>query len=148
MEQSIVDRIKQLEDVQAIQQLFNEYALYLDTGQFDRYASLFSEEGEVKLGPMGRAKGPAAIQALMEKNLAAHVGRSYHIISNPIISVTGDTAVSQVMWTVIMRTGDDKPELGMVGQHRDELIRENGEWRFLSRAGFVDIPRAMVQSDS
>jgi hypothetical protein len=28
----------------------------------------------------------------------------------------------------------------MIGHHRDQLIRRDGRWRFLRRAGHVDIP--------
>lgn len=145
MDKVLLARLQKVEDLLAIQQLFNEYASYLDRGQFDRYAALFSTDGEVKLGPMGRAAGRAAIQALMEKNLAAHVGQSYHIISNPVINITGDSAVSEVMWTVIMRSATDTPSLGMIGQHRDELVREGGRWYFRQRAGYVDIPGIIQQ---
>lgn len=143
MDSELKQRVQRSEDTLAIQQLFNRYASYLDAGQFDHYAALFSIDGEVKLGPLGRAKGRAEIEALMRRNLEANVGQSYHIISNPIVELAGDTATSEVMWTVILRAEGDRPVLGMIGRHRDELIREEGEWRFKLRAGFVDIPSAM-----
>ena len=143
MLENIEKRLQRAEDLLAIQQLFNEYASYLDAGEFNRYAALFSANGEVKLGPMGRAVGPVAIEALMIKHLAANVGQSYHIISNPIVQLDGDSATTEVMWTVILRSKDDKPVVGMMGKHRDKLVRENGAWLFLERAGFVDIPAAM-----
>jgi len=136
-------RLQHAEDMIAIQQLFNRYASYLDTGKFDQYASLFSVDGEIKLGPMGRAKGREAIEALMTKKLAAGVGQSYHIISNPVIELNGDTATAEVMWTVILRGKEDKPIVGMIGRHQDELVRENGSWLFRVRAGFVDVPGAI-----
>jgi hypothetical protein len=143
VDSELKQRLQRSEDILSIQQLFNQYASHLDAGRFDRYAALFSVNGEVKLGPLGRAKGRAEIEALMRKNLAASVGQSYHIISNPVIQLDGDSATSEVMWTVILRGDGDRPVLGMIGRHRDELVRENGEWCFLSRAGFVDIPSAM-----
>ena len=143
MNDDILVRLQRTEDTLAIQQLFNQYASYLDSGQFDRYASLFSVDGEVKLGPMGRAKGPAAIEALMAKHLSSNVGKSFHIISNPVIQLEGDTATSEVMWTVIIRGEGDKPVVGIIGRHKDTLIREQGIWRFQCRAGYVDIPSAI-----
>ena len=32
---------------------------------------------------------------------------------------------------------------GAIGRHRDELVREDGRWRFQKRRGFVDIPSTM-----
>lgn len=146
MDKDLYTRLQRVEDRLAIQELFNQYASHLDAGEFGLYASLFSARGEVKLGPMGRARGREAIEALMVKSLGEHVGKSYHIISNPIIHLDGDRATSQVMWTVILRGDNDQPVVGMIGSHRDELIREQGQWLFLTRTGYVDIPSAMPGS--
>jgi hypothetical protein len=94
----------------------------------------------VLLGPIGRAKGPAAIQALMEKTLGGRAGSSYHLIANPVIKLDGDRATSEVTWAVIARGKDGQPVLPMVGRHVDELVREGGTWKFLRREGHVDIP--------
>jgi hypothetical protein len=79
----------------------------------------------------------------MEKALDGAVGRSFHVISSPMIALRGDTATSDVMWTVVHREEDGLPSLSMIGRHRDELVREDGRWLFLKRRGLVDIPSAM-----
>ena len=104
---------------------------------------MFAKEGEVLLGPLGRAKGRQQIRALMESVLKDTAGDSLHVISNPMIGLQGDRATSDVMWTVVRRGEDGLPHLSMIGRHRDELIREDGRWRFLKRRGFVDIPSEM-----
>ena len=88
MTDDLTTRVQRLEDLLAIHQLFADYGLALDAGDFDAYAALFAEDGEVLLGPMGRAKGPAEIKALMTKTLAGGVGSSFHIISSPRCSST------------------------------------------------------------
>lgn len=143
MADDLQDRVQRLEDILEIQQLFIDYGHHLDAGDFEAYASLFANEGEVLLGPLGRAKGRTEIRALMEKALVGQVGNSFHVISNPMVSLRGDTATSDVMWTVVGREEDGRPSLSMIGRHRDELVREGGRWRFLKRRGFVDIPSAM-----
>ena len=65
----LAQRVQRLEDLMAIHQLFIDYGRYLDAGDVDAYASLFAEDGEVMLGPLGRARGPAAIKELMGKAL-------------------------------------------------------------------------------
>ena len=79
----------------------------------------------------------------METALDGAIGTSFHVISSPMIALRGDTATSDVMWTVVHRKEDGHPSLSMIGRHRDELVREDGRWRFLKRRGFVDIPSAM-----
>lgn len=133
-------RLRRLEDLDAIRQLFVDYGHYLDNGDFAAYGALFAEEGEVLLGPIGRAKGPAAIEALMEKTLGGRAGSSYHLVANPVIELDGDRATSEVTWAVIARGKDGQPVLPMVGRHVDVLVREGGTWKFLRREGHVDIP--------
>ena len=92
---------------------------------------------------MGSAKGRDAIRSLMERALAGVVGTSYHVITSPRVQIDGDTATSEVMWTVVQHGPDGAPVVPMIGRHRDELVREDGRWRFRLRRGFVDIPSAM-----
>ena len=42
MGQSLEERLRRLEDILAIQQLFIDYGLALDAGDLDRYAQLFA----------------------------------------------------------------------------------------------------------
>jgi uncharacterized protein (TIGR02246 family) len=136
-------RLKVLEDRMAIQQLFIDYGRHLDAGDFDSYATLFADEGEVLLGPMGRAKGPDDIKAMMTRVMAGEVGKSYHLITSPMINLDGDRATSDVMWSVIVKGDDGRPSLTMVGRHLDELVRERGAWKFLRRKGYVSLPGAV-----
>ena len=71
-------------------------------------------------------------------------GSDLHIIGTPMIELDGDTATSEVMWTVVRRDSQDNPVVSMVGRHRDDLVRERGQWRIKRRRGFVDIPSALA----
>lgn len=137
---SLEERLQRVEDLLEIHQLFVDYGAHLDAGRFDEYAALFSEDGEISMGPLGRAKGREEIRTLMAGTLEGRVGESYHIISSPVVQLEGDEATSEVMWTVIHRDSDGQPRLTMCGRHRDRLVREDGRWRFARRKGYVDIP--------
>jgi uncharacterized protein (TIGR02246 family) len=139
-------RVQRLEDLLEIHQLFVDYGLALDAGDFDAYAELFADDGEVLLGPMGRAKGRDEIKALMTKTLSGGIGPSFHIISSPQVQLEGDTATSQVMWSVVNRDDAGGATLAMIGRHRDDLVRENGRWKFARRRGYVDLPSALPRS--
>lgn len=143
MTEELAARVQRLEDIMAIHQLFIDYGHALDAGDFDAYADLFAEDGEVLLGPMGRARGREEIKALMTKALSGGVGSSFHIISSPQVQLDGDRASSQVMWSVVARDDNGRPSLTMIGHHRDDLVRENGRWKFARRRGFIDIPAAL-----
>jgi ketosteroid isomerase-like protein len=135
-------RLRRLEDLEEIRQLFVDYGYLLDLGDYAAYAQLFAEDGELMLGPMGRAKGRQEIEAMMAR-VGGAGGASLHLITSPMVTLNGDQAVSRVMWTVINRAEDGTPSLGMVGHHEDDLVREGGRWRFRSRRGFVEIPSAV-----
>ncbi|KJS09589.1 MAG: hypothetical protein VR73_01625 [Gammaproteobacteria bacterium BRH_c0] len=141
MSNNLEQRLQRVEDILEIQQLFIDYGTFLDAGQFADYAALFARDGEIQLGPLGVAKGPEAIRTMMTKMLGGQIGKSFHIISSPRITFEDDSrAISEVMWTVIDRSDKDKPVVTMIGRHRDQLVREEGRWRFLKRRGYVDIP--------
>lgn len=146
MTDDLAARVQRLEDLLEIHQLFIDYGLALDAGDFDAYSALFATDGEVLLGPMGRAKGRDEIKALMTKTLSGGVGSSFHIISSPQVQLDGDTATSQVMWSVVTHDDGGQARLTMLGRHRDDLVRENGEWKIARRRGYVDIPSAMPRS--
>jgi 3-phenylpropionate/cinnamic acid dioxygenase small subunit len=144
MSDEMAARVRRLEDLLEIQQLFVDYGRHLDAGAFREYAALFADDGEILLGPLGRAKGPEEIHDLLARTLDGQVGQSLHIISSPRISLDGDRATSEVMWTVLRRNEKGMPVVDAVGRHRDELVRERGRWRFRKRKGYVDIPAALA----
>ena len=148
MTDELAARLQRLEDLMEIHQLFIDYGLALDAGDFDAYAALFAEDGEVLLGPMGRAKGRDEIKALMTNTLSGGAGSSFHIISSPQVQLDGDAATSQVMWSVVTRADSGQANLTMIGRHRDDLVRENGRWKIARRRGFVDLPTAMLRPNA
>ena len=54
-----------------------------------------------------------------------------------------DRATSEVTWAVIVPDAEGMARLSMSGRHKDDLIREDGRWKFLKRRGYVDVPSAM-----
>ena len=95
------------------------------------------------LGPVGRAKGRQQIEAMMAKTIGGGPGRSYHLITGPVVHLDGDRATAEVMWTVLNRGADEQPVVSMTGRHQDDLVRTSDGWKFQRRRGYVDIPRVM-----
>jgi len=79
---STAARIQRLEDIEEIRTLLVDYGRLLDAHDLAGCSRLFARDGEW-IGGFGSAKGPTAIQALMEKNLAAtptsKSGSTYHL---------------------------------------------------------------------
>ena len=133
-------RLRRLEDLEEIRQMFVDYGHHLDAGDVEAYAALFADDGELLLGPVGRAKGRAAIVELMTRVRASATTTSFHLVTNPIVRLDGDRASSEVLWTVIRPDAEGKLQVAMFGRHHDTLVRERGRWRIQSRRGQIDVP--------
>ena len=138
--QPLAARIQRLEDVDEIRTVLLNYGRYLDARDFGAYSRLFAEDGEW-VGGFGTVRGPAAIQAFMEKNIpGANSGHTFHILSNFIIDVHGDTATAWSRWTFITPDKEKKPVIAQSGRYDDTLVREKGRWKFKRREAANDIP--------
>ncbi len=142
---SLEARIQRLEGTQEIRDLLTSYGRLLDAHDLAGYSHLFAKDGEW-VGGFGSAKGPAAIQALMEKNLGATAkgkpGSTYHLLTNFMIDVNGDTATAWSRWSFTVTGADKKPSILYGGHYDDQLIREDGRWKFLRRVAVNDIPHS------
>ncbi len=130
-------RLQAIEDRMAIERLLVEYGRTLDNRDFAAYSHLFAANGEWK-GALGTYKGPAAIQAAMEKIFtdaaAADIpkGKNFHVMSNFVIDVQGDRATASSLF-IFYKMDKSEPDPAVAGRYEDTFIRENGVWRFLQR---------------
>jgi hypothetical protein len=141
---SLESRLQRLEDEKQIRELIIEYGRRLDARDFPGYARLFAREGEW-IGGLGRARGPAAIEAMLVKGLASvaanpHTVTSFHVFSNFQIEITGDRATGYSRLLYLVRGADDTPVPSRGGHYEDAFIREDGSWKFLRRVVVGDIP--------
>jgi ketosteroid isomerase-like protein len=139
---SVVARLQRLEDIEEIRTVLLNYGRFLDARDFGAYSRLFAKDGEW-VGGFGTVKGPAEIQAFMEKQIPGpNTGNTYHILSNFEIGVHGDTATAWSRWAYITPGADNKPVIAQGGRYDDTLVRENGVWKFKRRVASNDIPNA------
>jgi 3-phenylpropionate/cinnamic acid dioxygenase small subunit len=142
---SLEARIQRLEDIQEIRDLLTSYGRLLDAHDLAGYSQLFAKNGEW-IGGFGSAKGPAAIQALMDKNLGASAkgipGSTYHLLTNFMIKVDGDRATAWSRWSFTVTGANKSPSILYGGHYDDTLIREDGHWKFLRRVAVNDIPHS------
>lgn len=142
---STAARVQRLEDIEEIRNLLIDYGRDLDAHDLAAYSHLFAKDGEW-VGGFGSAKGPAAIQALMEKNLGvaskSKPGSTYHVLTNFRIDVHGDTASAWSRWNFVVTSADNHPSILYGGHYDDTLVREDGAWKFLRRVAVNDIPQS------
>ncbi len=128
------------EDRAAIEDLQARYLFALDFHDPDLYVSTFTEDGVLDYGS-GDVKGRQAIKEVIARmpspapaagGLRAAAAR--HNISNIVIKVDGNKAVSRSYW---FHYSNDNPQRRGVfdgfGHYEDELIKANGKWLFTKR---------------
>jgi uncharacterized protein (TIGR02246 family) len=140
---SLEQRVQRMEDESAIRKILIEYGAYLDAKDYHAYAALFAHDG-VWQGGFGTFTGPAAIEAMLVKNLGApepgFVNKAnFHLLTNPIIAIDGDRAhvtSKYLFWTAV----DNKPTPLLAGRYVDDFVRENGAWKIARRVTWGAIP--------
>jgi uncharacterized protein (TIGR02246 family) len=140
-EAPLAARVQRMEDIDAIRNVLISYGRTLDAHDFVGYSRLFAKDGEW-VGGFGTVKGPAAIEEFMTKNIGSpgKPGGTYHLLTNFLIDVKGDTGTAWSRWTFITPGADRKPAMAQGGHYEDALVREDGHWKFKRREAFTDIP--------
>ncbi len=153
-ENSAADRLRKVEDRQAIEQLLmGDYPRALDATDWKAYAALFTKDGTLIMnGGNTKKTGPAAIQEFFSTQparpapatpspcpVAPGVNRFMHVVTNLTLQIEGDAATDQAYWETIGTTDCKSVVLG-AGHYEDTLKREEGNWRFFRREIFDDIP--------
>ncbi|MGB9067964.1 MAG: nuclear transport factor 2 family protein [Candidatus Acidiferrales bacterium] len=142
-QESAAARLQRLEDIEEIRTVLIDYGRYLDAHDLVSYANLFAADGEW-VGGFGTGKGPAGVLALMQKNLGAtstnRAGSTYHLLTNFLIDVHGDTATAWSRWNFVTAGSDNSPKIMYGGHYDDTLVREGGQWKFKRRIAVNDIP--------
>lgn len=142
-------RLKQLEDREEIRQLTMDYGRFLDQRDWVSFSRLYAGKDGEWTGGMGSAKGPKAIQKLMEDTIGKDTGiatsPNFHIFTNQIINLDGDKATATTKWMFVVQGKDKLPQALYLGHYDDSMVRENGKWKFQRRVVHADIPADNVQ---
>jgi len=139
---ALAARLQVLEDKDAIWQLFMDYKRHLDARDFKAYSLLFTDDA-VWAGNLGKAVGPAEIEAMLVRTMEVYpsdLERTHHVVMNPVITVSGDTAKAKSNWGYVTRSETDHPVFEMLGRYSDELVRAADGWKFSRRIAYSDVP--------
>jgi hypothetical protein len=150
---SLEARVQAIEDRLAIEDLIGgEYAMALDTGNAAAYAGVFTEDAFLSVA--GREyRGHKEIEAMAKELESGHTkydsrkaapgqhlwGPVRHVVTNPVIHITGNTATSNSYSTEIGSNGRDEKQHGNpqsimnVCRYEDNLVKTNGKWLISKR---------------
>ena len=122
---TVEDRLRRLEDVDAIRAVDAAYCRSIDTGDWPGLVALFTPDGT--FDGLHVVTGHGALLSFFS-GLAGSGMRFWHHVSNHEIEVDGDAAtVRSMLWqpTVV----DGVPHVA-AGRYRDRLVRTAEGWRY------------------
>lgn len=144
---SLEERLRRLEDTEEIRRLIQDYRRHLDAHDLVSYGLLFARKGEW-IGGTGYGKTPAGITAMLTERLPPRKPgpqSSWHLLTDPVITVDGDRATGLLTWALVGRGDDNAPVLRLLGTYEDTYLREDGRWRFRTRIARTDIPHRPLE---
>jgi 3-phenylpropionate/cinnamic acid dioxygenase small subunit len=118
-----------------IANLLYRYAEYIDGGDLEGAAALFTEARVMTgLGEIGWQE----LLAMWRRSIKLYDGvpRTKHVITNPIIEVDEAAGIgsSRSTYTVIQQAGNGPLQPVICGRYHDKFKRgEDGEWRYSYR---------------
>ena len=120
-----------------IEELVIEYYSQLGGEKGPEFGNEYAEDGELILGTRV-IKGRAAIKALYAGLKSADPSkprpRMNVLVSNPRVTVTGNTARGEFIYTgMVVKAPNKAPVLHEQGREVDEFVKVNGEWKIKRR---------------
>ena len=140
---TLEERIKVLEDIEAIKKLHITYLNKLIALDWDGVLDCFSEDCSISMSS-GSAEGKEAVaRHFREKVGRHHIGQESPFVTHPLIEVDGDTArgtwllkiefaLPRKMNPKLPETPTDDAPDWVEGFHEMEYVRENGDWKIKS----------------
>jgi len=134
-----------LADRQALRELVDTYARFVDRRDTAAVAGLFSPDGRLvsHFGPAGSTPlvhvGRAAIGAALVEGLARYLGTT-HVVGGQVLALEGDRASGETICLAhhVYLRGDERRMLVLAVRYHDEYVRFGGSWCFGERQLHLD----------
>jgi len=116
------------EDRNAIRRLKHEYCFAIDSGRYEEWASLFTEDGRFVRGSGDAYEGRDELYAFASEEFDPIFETFAHIVTNPVIDGDGDRATGR--WYLFMPYQEHGGGTGWIHAKYDDTYRRvDGEWR-------------------
>jgi 3-phenylpropionate/cinnamic acid dioxygenase small subunit len=139
--EDLATRIDRLESESALMKVLFRLAITLDYGDLETWADCFADDGvfemvevtETERSVRARHQGRDVIKAAVAGHTHAPEYFHKHLVGDPLIEVTGETASSTAYLTRVDK-GEQGPFLWSFGRYLDTFVRgEDGVWRVTRR---------------
>jgi len=130
--QVVIDRAE-------IEDLLQRYYANFGKAEGESFSAFYADDAQFVLGTRtykGKEEIAGAYKAVRTTGQSPSQGRfSFNVLmTNPVITVHGNTATAQMIFTeIVMDTATAPPRLLTQGREYDNLAKINGHWRFTKR---------------
>jgi ketosteroid isomerase-like protein len=139
MTHSIEDRLRALEDRQAIYQVICGYGYAVDGLNAEAVGWCYEEDGIYAVGDIGEMKGRERIEAITRDpgHLGFVAAGCAHISTLPYVIIDGDRAVA-TCHTMVNMHGENGFFIGRLSASRIQLARQpDGSWKIVHRQNYM-----------
>jgi hypothetical protein len=128
------------DDRQAIRDLIENWVLWRDAGDWERFATLWHEDGRMNATWF---QGPASDFIRVSREGFERGVRILHFQGGTSIDLAGERAIAQTKMTITQRTTVEDVECDVVctGRFYDFLERRDERWRIVLRQPIYEIDR-------
>ena len=128
------DRLRHLEDKQAITEVLYAYCAHLDRMDLDALADLFTADCVVEYGPEPRLQSRGSDGLRGDLARMWRWARTSHHLSNVMVALDGDSVnAGATSYVIAWHERPDGSTATMMGQYRDRLAKTDGRWRISRR---------------
>jgi len=124
-------------DRAAIHELLVDYGSTLDARDFDGFAALFAKDGVYVAGSGAGASGKDAgemMRKVFAGNAMGFKEPNFHVFFNEVVTLDGpDRAHATSMSFYVVPNEQNRPEPVLMARYHDDLVREDGKWKFARR---------------
>ena len=136
---TLEDRVRRIEDIEAIRKLKATYCFLCDAGLDDKQTreeliSHFTADARIDfgLGPASKFQGREGLEVFFGQVVPGAVSFCMHMVHNAIIEVEGDHATGKWYYEAPTTDAGSGRAQWMAGTYLEEYLREDGEWKFVS----------------
>jgi hypothetical protein len=142
----VPDRLRLLEDRNAIEELKAAYAYAIDAvlkdpSEIDRLLVLFDEDICLDYGPFGIFRGKQEIKQLFQVTVPTISTWNFHVASHPILVINGahGTGIWKVVAAAVL-TSDPSRVQQVYATYHDEYVKTATGWKFKAIKVLFDTP--------
>ncbi len=122
-------RIERLEAIEAIRQVKARYCEICDNNHNPKeILTIFTEDGIWEGEGIGRAEGHEEISTLFS-SFQSEISFSQHMVQNPVIDVTGDTAVARWYFFGMFKFFRNESRRWQAARYHESYKRVAGVWK-------------------